>query len=128
MKTHRSIHKAPATRDSNTFYNAFAIITSSRLILAKDSSKFNTFREIQLAAVDSHRLEEENKKPNLNIESLNSKFILTFPPGSFPEAEAFYTTFRRALEERKLVDSFCGNCGKKIPVDSVYCSHCGEKI
>ncbi|MGI9534181.1 MAG: hypothetical protein ACR2NW_04460, partial [Thermodesulfobacteriota bacterium] len=42
LKTHRAIHKAPATRDSNTFYNAYAVITSRRLILAKDSSKLNT--------------------------------------------------------------------------------------
>ena len=127
MKTHRAIHKAPETRNSNTFYNAYAIITSRRLILAKDSTKLNTFREIPLGSVDSYRYEEENKKPNLNIESLRSKFILTFPPGSFAEAETFFSSFRQLLDQSKLTDSYCGKCGKKIPVDSVYCSHCGER-
>ena len=128
LKTHRAVHKAPATRDSNTFYKAYAIITSRRLILAKDSSKLNTFREIPLASVESYRYEEENKKPHLNIESLKSKFILTFPPDSFTEAETFFGTFRKILENSKLEELFCGKCEKKIPVDSVYCSHCGEKI
>lgn len=128
LKTHRAIHKAPATRDSNTFYNAYAVITSRRLILAKDSSKLNTFREIPLASVDTYRYEEENNKPNLVIESHRSEFTLTFPHDSFPEADAFFSIFQKAIDDSKLVDSFCSKCGKKIPVDSVYCSHCGEKI
>ena len=128
LKTHRAIHKAPTTRDSNTFYKAYAIITTRRLIIAKDSSKLNTFREIQLASVDSYRFEEENKKPNLNIESHQSRFILTFPPDSFTEAETFFKTFRQVQDNSKLQDSYCSKCGKKIPVDSVYCSHCGDKI
>ena len=128
LKTHRAIHKAPATRDSNTFYKAYAIITTRRLILAKDSSKLNTFREIQLAAVDNYRFEEENMKPNLNIESHQSRFILTFPPNSFTEAETFFTTFRQVQNKSKQQGRYCSKCRKKIPVDSVYCSHCGERV
>ena len=128
LKTHRAIHKAPETRNSNTFYNAYAIITSRRLILAKDSSKLNTFREIPLASVENYRYEEENKKPHLKIDSRRSKFILTFPHNSFSEAESFFGTFRRVLDDSKLEELFCSKCEKKIPVDSVYCSHCGEKV
>ena len=128
LKTRRAIHRAPSIINSNTFYNAYAIITSKRLILARDSSKLKTFREILMSSVDSYLYEEENDTPSLNIESGHSKFILAFSPHSFTEAKTFLSVFRRVLDESKPADLFCSKCGKKTPVDSVYCSHCGEKI
>ena len=128
LKTHRAIHKAPSTRDSNTYYNAYAIITTKRLIIAKDSSKFNTFREIQLSSIGNFIFQDENKKPNIKIESNLSNFTLTFPPGSINEAEIFYNTFRRVHNDRLESTALCSKCGQQIAVDSVYCSHCGEKL
>ena len=128
LKSQRTIYKAPSSRDSNTFYNAYSILTSKRLIIAKDGSKFNIFQEFDLASVNSHSYEEKHGKPQLNIRSLNSSYALIFPPNSFEQADAFLSAFKSALETSNLIETVCGECGKKIPADSVYCSHCGNKV
>ena len=127
LKTQRAIHKAPISRDSNTFYNSYAILTTRRLIIAKDGTKLNIFRELDLASINSQSYEKKHGKPQLSIFSLNSKYTLSFPPNSFTEAEEFVSAFTMALNESSLKETYCQGCGKKIPADSVYCSHCGKK-
>ncbi len=72
MKTNRAIYRAGTSKDSNTFYNTFAIVTSSRIILAKDSSGLNIFREFQLNQVNSLLYEDVTKKPTIHIDTVDS--------------------------------------------------------
>jgi len=128
MKTNRAIYRAGASKDSNTFYNTYAIVTSSRIILARNSSRLKIFREFQLNQVNSLLYEVVANKPTIHIDTVNSKYVLNLPPGSFTEAKIFFEKFNSILETGKPEDNYCRHCGNKIHIDSVYCSHCGKKI
>ena len=128
MKTDRVIYRAGSSRDSNTFYKTFAILTSKRLIITKNSTSLKIFRDIQLSQVNSLLYEEVASKPAIHVDVVNSKYVLSMPPGSFAEAKIFFDTFNSSLETGKLDNKFCSKCGNKIHTDSVYCSHCGKKI
>lgn len=127
LKTHRIVHRAKTARTSNTFYRAYAIVTSERLIHAKNSSNLKTLHEIPLNLIERHIYEENGNMPDLTVESSNSKSILTFPPNSLVEAKVFLDEFQDALNKSKDANRLCNGCGKKIPENSVYCCHCGEK-
>ena len=128
MKTDRAIYRAGLSKDSNTFYRAFAILTGKRLILTKDSSRLSIFREFQLSQVNSLLYQEAARKPEIHIDMANSNYVLSFPPGSFTEAKTFFDTFNSSLKPGSSEKNFCSKCGNKIHADSVYCSYCGEKI
>lgn len=125
IKTHRTIHKASTFSDSNTFYSAYAIITSERLIFAKNSSRFKTFDEIPMSLIDNYTYEKNGNEPLLKIKSASSKFILELPSRSSEQAKTFTNALQTVLNQHKTME--CRKCSKKIPTDSVYCSHCGEK-
>ncbi len=126
IRTHRTIHKAGTFSDSNTFYGAYAIITSERLIFAKNSSRLKTFHEVPMSLIDNYTYEKNGNEPLLNVSSAGSKLILELPSGSSEQAETFTDALQTALNRHKTVE--CCKCSKKIAPDSVYCSHCGEKI
>ncbi len=128
MKTDRAIYRAGLSRDSNTFYRAFVILTGKRLILTKDSSRLSIFREFRLNQVSSLLYQESARKPEIHIDMDSSKYVLSFPPGSFPEAKTFFDALNSSLNLGSTEKNFCSRCGNKIHADSVYCSHCGEKI
>jgi len=128
IKTNRAIYRAGTSKDSNTFYNTLVIVTSSRIILVKDSSGLNIFREFQLNQVNSLLYEDVTKKPTIHIDTVDSKYVLSMPPGSITEAKIFFEKFNAILKTRKLEDNYCRHCGNKIHTDSVYCSHCGKNI
>ena len=128
MKTDRAIYRAGLSKDSNTFYKAYAICTGKRLILAKDSSRLNIFREFQISQVNSILYQESSRKPEILIDMDNSKYVLSFPPGSFAEAKTFFDKFNSSLNNEGSEKKFCRKCGNKIDANSVYCSYCGEKI
>lgn len=128
MKTDRVIYRAGLSRDSNTFYKTFAVLTSKRLIIAKNSTSLKIFRDFQLSQVNSLLYEEIASKPTIHVDIVNSKYVLSMPPGSFAEAKTFFETFNSFIEPGKLENNFCSTCGNKIQTDSVYCSHCGKKI
>jgi len=128
MKTDRTIYKTGLSNDSNTFYKAYAVLTGKRLILAKEASQLNIFREFQLSQVNSLLYEVVTNKPTIHIDIVNSKYVLSMPPGSSAQAKIFFDTFNSEIEPMKTENSFCSSCGNKIKKDSVYCSYCGEKI
>ena len=128
MKTESVIYKAGSSKDSNTFYKIFAILTSKRVILAKNSTSLKIFRDFQLSQVNSLLYEEVASKPTIHVDIANSKYILSLPPGSFTESKTFFDTFNSLLEPGKRENNFCSKCGNKIHTDSVYCSHFGKKI
>lgn len=128
MKTERVIYRAGSSKDSNTFYKAFAILTSKRVILAKNSTSLKIFRDFQLSQVNSLLYEEVASKPTIHVNIANSEYVLSLPPGSFTEAKTFFDTFNSFVEPGKGENNFCSKCGNKIHTDSVYCSHCGKKI
>ena len=128
MKTERAIYKAGQSRDSNTYYKTIAVLTSKRLILARQSSRLKIFRDFQLSEVSGLLYEEVNGKPTIHADLLSSKYILSMPPGSFDEAKEFFDAFNSTIGPEKSEDFLCTSCGKKIRKDSVYCSHCGKKI
>lgn len=128
MKSDRIIYRAGSSRDSNTFYKTFAVLTNKRIIIAKNSNSLKIFRDFQLNQVNSLLYEEVASKPTIHVDALNSKYILSMPPGSFAETKTFFDTFNSSLEQGKQLNNFCSKCGNKIHSDSVYCSHCGNKI
>lgn len=128
IKTHRIIHKASTFSDSNTFYSAYAIITSERLIFARNSSRFKTFDEVPMSLIDNYTYENNGNEPLLKIKSASSKFILELPSCSSEQAKTFTNALQTALNQHKTHKTMeCCKCSKKITPDSVYCSYCGEK-
>ena len=128
MKTDRVIYRAGSSRDSNTFYKTFVIVTGKRIIIVKNSASLKIFRDFQLNEIKSLLYEEVSSKPTIHVDVVNSKYILSMPPGSFDEAKTFFDSLNSLVEPGGSEINFCSKCGNKIQSDSVYCSHCGNKI
>lgn len=124
-------YKAPRLIDSNTFFNPFIIFTSSKIVIAKNSSSLNIFREIGLRNIVDHKFDISDQRSSLTLKLYNSSDIITFHPYSAEQTEKVEGSFKKILEtfsspsEKKL---FCRYCGEKIPADSNFCSDCGSRL
>lgn len=132
----RAIYKAPTWMSSNTFFNSWFILTSSRIIIAKNSSTFNRFRDIPHNTIDQIHYETGVLDSKLTIHSPGTVDIIEFLRESRMYREDLDIRVKRAIEEAKKAEKraevsdtiFCPQCGNKIPKESKFCSECGRGI
>jgi hypothetical protein len=130
----RAIYKAPALMDSNTFFNSWFILTNRRIIVAKNSSSFNKFRDISHNAIDQIHYETGALESKLIINSPGTVDIIEFLRESRIYREDLDIRVNSAIEEAKRSGKhpgvsdiiFCSQCGSKIPKESKFCSECGR--
>lgn len=136
LRNFRAIYRAPTWMSSNTFFNSWFILTDSRIIIAKNSSTFNRFRDIPLNTIDQIHYETWVLDSKLTIHSPSTTDIIEFLRESRMYREDLDTKVKRAIEGSKKVGKgpeisdtiFCPQCGTKIPKESRFCSECGRGI
>jgi zinc ribbon protein/PH (Pleckstrin Homology) domain-containing protein len=129
----RAIYKAPTLMDSNTFFNSWLTLTNSRIIIAKNSSKFNKFRDISHSTIDQVYYETGALGSTLTIHSPGSVDKIMFLSEARRYCEDLDAKVNKALEEAKkhsgLSDTiFCSQCRSKIPKGSKFCPQCGTML
>lgn len=133
---YRARYSAPRWVDSNTYYNSWFILTCSRIIIAKNSSGFQRFRDIPLSGITQIHYELDNPKSKISITSPGMEDIIEFPEA----ASELCTGLEEMIEEARLIlsksqvkpdkDEFilCTKCGSKILRQSKFCSECGSRL
>lgn len=132
----RAIYKAPRFIDSNTFFNSWFILTSHRIIIARNSSGFKRFRDIPLSGISQIFYELDNSEPRITITSPGHEDIIEFPRQASPHCAKIEETVNVAIANA--VDAHknqpcgdyvhCSRCGSRIPSGSHYCSECGTRL
>jgi len=131
MRALSARYKAARLIDSNTFFNPFLILTTSRLLIAKNSSNLNIFRDINLISIIDTRFEISDNSSSLNLKQYNSSDIIYFPRNCREQVELFRKSFERVMNDISHLSKeviFCRYCGEKIPSDSNFCQDCGNKL
>ena len=129
----RAIYKAPTLMDSNTFFNSWLILTNSRIIIAKNSSTFNKFRDIPHSTIDQFYYETGALESTLTIHTPGSVDKIMFLSEARRYCKDLDAKVNKAIEEAKkhsgLSDTiFCSQCRSKIPKGSKFCSECGARL
>lgn len=132
----RAIYKAPKFVDSNTYFNSWFVLTSRRIIIARNSSGFKKFRDIPLKDITQIFYELDNTEPKISITTPGHEDIIQFRR----QASHLCATLEEAIDaaianSRYIKDDFaiadyihCGSCGKSVPGRSHYCPECGAKL
>lgn len=124
-------YKAPRLIDSNTFFNPYFILTSKRVIIAKNSSTLNIFREIELRNIMDHSFDIGRDRSGITLKLYNSSDVITFHRSSQESTQMIRERFEKAVDtvtgsaEKKV---YCRFCGEKIPSDSNFCQDCGSRL
>ena len=132
----RAIYKAAKFVDSNTYFNSWFILTSRRIIIAKNSSSFKRFRDIPLNDITQIFYELDSTEPRLSITSPGNEDIIDFPR----RASHFCTDLEERIisaiaNSRNIKNNLpgpdyirCVGCGNNIPGRSHFCPECGTKL
>ncbi len=136
IRNFRTIYKASRWADSNTFFNSWFILTNARIIIARNSSSFKTFRDIPHNMISQIHYETEVLESRLTIHSPNTVDIIEFAGESKRYCENLDQRINKVLEEAQkrkehsgiFNTTFCPHCGSKIPKESKFCSECGAKL
>ena len=117
--------------DSNTFFNPFVMLTTSRLLIAKNSSSLNIFRDINLGSILDARFQITGGSSSLAIKQYNATDNIIFPNNCTEQVEQFRESFENVMNNISHLSAeiiFCRYCGEKIPSDSNFCQDCGNKL
>ncbi len=136
VRNFRAIYKAPRWIDSNTFFNSWFILTSQRIIIAKNSSSFKRFREISLDSIGEIDHEKESSDYRLTIDSPGRVDTIEFLRESNIYCEGLEQKLTEALEKARqgkvphqtFGSVVCNECGSRVAVQSKFCSECGVKL
>lgn len=124
-------YKAQRLIDSNTFFSPYLILTSNRVIIARNSSTLNIFREIELRNIVDHSFDIGRNRTSITLKLYNSSAVITFHQSSEESTRMIKERFEKAVEavsgsaEKKV---YCRFCGEKIPSDSNFCQDCGSRL
>ncbi len=124
-------HIASSFLDRNTFFSPYFILTNKKIRLAKNSSRLDLIREIDLREIKSYHLENMKQKHKLTLNLFDCKDIVFFPSYSNNYINNLKNLISKAFNEVKtsLQDFlFCRYCGEKIHADSSFCHNCGKKL
>lgn len=132
----RAVYKAPKFIDSNTFFNSWFILTSRRIIIARNSSVFKKFRDIPLKEITQIFYELDNTEPRISITTPGNEDIVEFRRQAShlctdleERINAAITNSRNMIDDLPGADYIqCGGCGKSVPGSSHYCPECGAKL
>ena len=133
---HRAIYRAPRFVDSNTFFNSWFILTTDRIIIARNSSHFKRFRDIPLTDITQIFYELDNTEPRISITTPGNEDVIEFFKTGAAHCEDLDKKIDSAIENAKTrtttsVNSeyiSCNKCGSKVLSQSKYCSECGARI
>ncbi len=135
VRLNRAIYKAPRWGDSNSFYNSWFVLTEKRIVIAKNSSKFNRFRDIPLAEITQTFYEVDRSEPRISITSPGTEDVFEFSKSSAhlcSHVEGILeNTLDKAKENYLHSDTnyvHCNECGSKILRNSKFCAECGMKL
>ncbi|MER3447990.1 MAG: hypothetical protein C4291_14695 [Candidatus Dadabacteria bacterium] len=136
LRNFRAIYKAPTLMDSNAFFNSWFILTSRRIIIAKNSSSFKKFREIPHNTIDQIYYETGASDSKLTIRSADTVDTIEFLRESKTYREGLDMKVNKAVEEFKKSEVYleipdmipCPQCRTKIPKWSKFCLECGKSI
>ena len=132
----RAVYKAPKFVDSNTFFNSWFILTSHRIIIARNSSVFKRFRDIPLSGISQIFYELDYSNPRITIASPGHEDIIEFPKQASHHCTGLEEIINEAIgNARVMLKNFpdgdfiyCGACSGRILRGSHYCSECGAKL
>jgi hypothetical protein len=132
----RAIYKATRFIDSNTFFNSWFILTSRRIIIARNSSGFKRFRDIPLKEITHMFYELDNTEPRVSITSPGHEDIIVFPrqashlcAGLQEIIDSAIASSRNINDDHEGPDFIqCAGCGTNIPGRSRFCPECGVKL
>ncbi len=132
----RAIYKAPRFVDSNTYFNSWFILTSRRILIARNSSVFRRFRDIPLSGISQIFYELDESRPRISITTPGHEDIIEFAEQASPHCAELERMINDAMGKARdmLNDSpgnefmFCSACGSRILRGSHYCSECGTKL
>lgn len=131
IKALSASYRAPSIIDSNTFFNPYIFLTNLRILIAKNSSRLNIFREIRLQSIADHSFDTGSDKSRFTIQHPDSSDIITFPDNSAEQLKRLSESFEAALGNLLKSDTqtiFCRHCGKRIPQESRFCQICGNRL
>jgi hypothetical protein len=132
----RAMYKAPKFVDSNTFFNSWFILTSRRIIIARNSSGFKRFRDIPLKDITQIFYELDNREPRVSIISPGHEDIIEFPRQASHLSTNLEEKINSAIaNSRNMRDDLpggdyiqCAGCGNSIPGGGHFCPECGAKL
>ncbi len=133
---YRAIYRAPRFVDSNTFFNSWFILTTDRIIIARNSSRFRRFRDIPLTEITQIFYELDNTEPRISITTPGNEDVIEFMKSGASHCEDLDKKIDSAIENAKIRkttsvnDNYisCTKCGSKVLSQSNYCSECGARI
>jgi len=133
---YRAIYRAPRFIDSNTFFNSWFVLTSDRIIIARNSSHFKRFRDIQLNDITQIFYELDNTEPRISITTPGNEDIVEFMKAASAHCQELDKRIDGAIEDAKArkiqagKEEFvlCKKCGSKVLSQSKYCSECGSRL
>ena len=132
----RAVYKAPRFIDRNTYFHTWFILTSHRIIIARNSSEFNRFRDIPLSGISQIFYELDHSKPRITIASPGHEDIIEFPKQASHHCAGLEEILNEAIGNARVMHQntpegefiFCGACGGRILRRSHFCSECGAKL
>ncbi|HEY7534887.1 MAG TPA: PH domain-containing protein [Thermodesulfobacteriota bacterium] len=128
LRDFRAIHKAPRWIDSNTFFNSWFIVTSKRIIIAKNSSSFKRFRDIPHNKISQVDYETGLLESRLIVHSPRTVDIIEFIGEAQKQSEGLDQKINKIIEDAISETLICVNCESKIPSGSKFCYECGSKL
>lgn len=131
IRTYKSRYKAQRLLDGNSFYNAIMILTTKRVIIARNSSRLIKFRDIPLNLINNYTYESTDGVPVITLNVSDGKDILTFAKNAFELTNDVSDSLKKLMKDKSintLETVYCRFCGKQIPTDSKFCMNCGEKL
>ncbi len=136
LMDYRAIYRAPKFIDSNTFFNSWFILTTHRIIIAKNSSTFKRFRDIPLSDITQIFYELDDTEPRISITTPGTEDIIEFMRAGAEHCVDLDKKIDLAIENAKakktiITDAehiLCKKCGSKVLSESKYCSECGSRL
>ncbi len=136
---YRAIYRAPRFIDSNTFFNSWFILTTDRIIIARNSSHFKRFRDIPLVDITQIFYELDNTEPRISITTPGNEDVIEFMKAGAAHCEGLDKKIDNAIKDAKTRETqnvkaehleliSCNKCGSKVPSQSKYCSECGSRM
>lgn len=132
----RAIHKAPNFTDSNTYFSSWFILTTARIIIARNSSELKIFREIPLNAITSIDSELDRSEPRMTITTPGNVDKIEFQKKAAEYISRLEELLKTAIADARMAAPviaeleivLCGGCGSRIPKSSRFCPECGVRV
>lgn len=132
----RAMHKAPTFIDSNTYFSSWFIVTTKRIIIARNSSELKTFREIPLHGITDIHYELDRREPRVTITTPGHVDKIEFQKRAAGHTAELEELLKMVIAEARRTAPaaaeveivLCGGCASRIPRTSRFCPECGVRV